>query len=1321
MRRAGKISAWVLGSLLLIVSLLIGAVYVAGNSASGRVAIEQIVYRLTSGQVKLAGLGGAFPSHLTLERLELSDARGVWLTADHIALSWSPLDLARRYIRAGSLTVARLSIDRAPLTSNQKSHAIPHIGIGHFSIDVVALGPALVGTAASFTLSGNGELRALEDASADVVAHRIGGEGDYVLRFRFDAVRMDGTLTVREPAGGPLENLLQFPGLGALSASMTLSGPHRAERVDLKVDGGDLHGRVQGDVNLLQRSADLDYSLEAPSMQPRPTLSWQRLALSGRWHGNLSTPVADGKLEVEKLRIAVDTEVSKLTATLASQAGLLTLSAVADGLVIPGPRPQLLRQDPLKIEASLRLDEPSHLLELAATHRLFSLHARAVTVGQQSASLEARLPDLEALASIVGQDVRGNASVKAQLSGKPGDAHLVLNADLNITGGGAPWIDLLGSRPTLQLTGGLNAAAINVERLQVTGRALNASLSGSASRPPPGATGVSALPTVRARWDASVTDLRTLSPILAGKLNAAGSLGGTWTALAGDAQFASTFSVRGSSGTLAGVMHAHGFPAAPDATLQAHGSLDGAPVTLDTALQHDAGGALRLLVHGADWKSVHADGDVSIGVEKASTHGQLRVKIGQLGDLDRLLGANIQGSVDGSADFKQASNSTHGSFRLDAHDLAVGKFVGNAQLTGEGHPDALELRLAAQLPKLRGSEASLSAAAQMNLDAELVNLSSAVFDYRGQQLHLLKPAQISFDNGVTIKQLEIGAQSAVFRLDGRVSPTLDFNASLSHLEPALVNALEPSLLSEGSIEASAHLEGSPEAPTGRVSVEADGIRLASDSITGLPLLDMRATAQLMGDSATVDGNLRAGTTSMLTVSGTAPLNDAGALSLKMAGKLEVALVNPLLEARGLHASGELAIDATLAGTLSDPQIGGSINLGQGSLRDYGRGVSLSNITAEIVGSEGRLQINSLKATAAPGTLSMTGTIGVLQPGLPVDLKLIATNAQPIASTLVTAKLDADLHITGMARDRIDVAGSVRLNRTDINIPNTLPPNVAVLDVRRRGQKAAVAPDKQLVFGLDVAIHAPQQIIVQGRGIEAELGGDLQLSGTVDAPLVSGGFELQRGSFTIAGNRLNFSEGHVSFNGFGLQNKIDPTLDFTAKAYVTDATVTLRITGLVDAPRFDFSSDTGLPQDDIMARLLFGVSSASQLSALQLAQIGAALATLSGVGGNGSLNPLVKLQKALTLDRLTVVSNTVTTPTGTTNAGTRVEAGRYISKRVYVEAKQSSTGASQVQVDVDLTRHLKLQTRLGDGSAITQGTTPENDPGSSLGLSYQFEY
>jgi translocation and assembly module TamB len=57
----------------------------------------------------------------------------------------------------------------------------------------------------------------------------------------------------------------------------------------------------------------------------------------------------------------------------------------------------------------------------------------------------------------------------------------------------------------------------------------------------------------------------------------------------------------------------------------------------------------------------------------------------------------------------------------------------------------------------------------------------------------------------------------------------------------------------------------------------------------------------------------------------------------------------------------------------------------------------------------------------------------------------------------------------------------------------------------------------------------------------------------------------------------------------------------------------------------------------------------------------------------------------------------------------------------VDLKQNTTGATQVGVDVDLTSKLKLQTRLGTGTATVQGTTPDNDPGSSVGLSYRFEY
>src|SRR6202042_1673671 len=345
------------------------------------------------------------------------------------------------------------------------------------------------------------------------------------------------------------------------------------------------------------------------------------------------------------------------------------------------------------------------------------------------------------------------------------------------------------------------------------------------------------------------------------------------------------------------------------------------------------------------------------------------------------------------------------------------------------------------------------------------------------------------------------------------------------------------------------------------------------------------------------------------------------------------------------------------------------------------------------------------------------TIGLLQPKLPIDLQVTAQNAQPIASDILTANLNADLKVKGTLRERIDVSGTIDLKRTVIGIPNGLPPDVAVLDVRRPGQ-AQPPPDSKLLIALDINLHAPRDLLVQGRGLNAELGGDVHFGGSTENLLASGSFDLVRGTFALASTTLTFSTGRVSFNGTGLKHKIDPTLDFSAQTTAADATATLHITGFADAPQFELSSTPPLPQDEILARLLFG-ESASQLTVLQVAQIGAALATLGGVGGSGP-NPLAKVQKALGLDRLSVGGGSSTGAAGQTS-GAAVEAGRYVSNRVFVGAKQSTTGFTQIEVDVDLSKHLKLQTRLGNGTATTQGTTPENDPGSTVGLMYQFEY
>jgi translocation and assembly module TamB len=955
---------------------------------------------------------------------------------------------------------------------------------------------------------------------------------------------------------------------------------------------------------------------------------------------------------------------------------------------------------------------------------LFSLHASAETAavsgGKRNATAELQLPNLSELAALAGQDVRGSALVKARLRDEGGATHVTLDASAALRAGTEPWSVAVGNSATLQLSGVLTDQAVTVENLKFAGRAVSLAASGNLSISPS---------RLHVRWDMDVSDLSAVSPALAGALKASGTMDGPTNAFAGDAQVTSTLSVRGSrSGTVTAAVKMQGLPSGLSGTVVAQGMLDGAPLQVDVALEHGAASergraaSTRAVVHRADWKSAHVDGDFTVAPVAAQSHGQFRLQIGQLQDLRALLGVNLAGSLTGNILLRPDQGRTHAQMHVDARDVTVGEFAGNASLTAEGATDALAFKVDLQMPNLRGAKAGLSAGGSFNLDARKISLTSALANYHGQDMRLLAPAQIALANGVSVDVVKIGAQTAVLQVEGEMSPVLDLRASVHQLQPSLINVFAPGVLASGTVEAHAQLQGSVASPTGELSLTATDIRMADDAAFGLPPLDLQATAQLTGDIANIDARLVAGTASKLSLTGRAPLAANGALGLKISGTLDVGMINPLLEARGQHAGGALEVDATVAGTAAAPQIGGTVNLTKGSVRDYARGMSLTDITAAFIGSEGTLRIKSLTAAAAPGTVSMTGTVGVLQKGVPVDLSIKAANAQPIASKLITANLDADLRVSGTARARLDIAGSVHLNRTLIGIPNGLPPDVAVLDVRRRGKTGAVVvPETQLVVGMDIAVQAPQEILVQGRGLDAEMGGELHVSGTLDSPAVTGFFDLQRGSFSLASNKLTFTAGRVSFDGAGLKNKIDPTLDFTAQAPVTDVTATLRITGLADAPQFEFTSSPALPQDEIMARLLFGVN-AAQLTGLQLAQVGVALATLSGVGGDGGLNPLVKLQKSLGLDRLTVGAGATTnSAAGPESSGASIAAGRYISKRVYVEAKQTTAGTSQLETDIDLTKHLKLQTRLGNGTASVQGTTPENDPGSSVGLLYQFEY
>jgi translocation and assembly module TamB len=1065
-------------------------------------------------------------------------------------------------------------------------------------------------------------------------------------------------------------------------------------------------------------------------------LKWQKLALDGHWKGAYTDPTADARLDIQGLVLPGGSAIANLHAELNAAAGEMGLTGVVRGLRIPGSEPALLEKDPLKIDASLRIKDPTRPLTVAATHRLFSLNANAVTAGQQNVAFVLKLPSIAPFAALAGETLNGAATVKGRIERRDSDIGFSADADATLDAGGPGWTAMLGNRVGLGLSGALSDTAFKVERLKLAGNKWSLSASGNAERAAPlPANGTPAglaavVKSLDARFTLDLADLKIVASSLAGTLQASGRLGGPATALSSDATLKSTLSVRGSPpGAITAELHARGLPNAPSAGIVASGTLDGSPLDLAVTLARVGRRGMHAKIDRGAWKSAKLEGEWSMASTLADSHGQLHVSVGELGDLDHLLGKEIRGKLEGNAQFIPRGGTTLARFELDAEQLSMSGFSGTVHVSGEGSTDAVAAKLEVQSPDVSGFPATLAADAAVDLEHSDVRVLHAVADYRGQQFHLLAPARMSYAPALRIEEFRLGAQSAVLDIRGELSPDLEVRASLKHVEPKLIDAFFPDAVSEGTIEASARLRGTLSAPKGHVQLVARGVRSAADEAVGLPAIDLNAGAELNGNSAAIDIKLDAGSKPLLSVIGDVPLEPAGVYDLKAEGKMDVANANALLEARGLHASGALAIDANVAGTLSDPRIHGSVTLADGSFRDYVRGINLTHIAAEITGNQGTLQIQSFKASAASGTVSMGGSVGILQPGIPVELTLTADRAQPIASNILTANLNADIHITGKARERLAVAGKVHVNRAVIGIPDSLPPNVAVLDVRRRGQ-VVQAPGKQLVIDLDISINAPREVLVQGRGLDAELGGeDLHIGGTADTPMISGRLGLLRGTFSIGSTQLTFDKtSNVSFDGTGLKKSIDPTLDFTATTYLqssaagvpSGSSVTLRITGYADSPKIELSSNTGQSQDELMALLLFG-QPASQLTALQLAQVSYALATISGIGGSGSSNPLVKLQKTLGLDRLSVSQGTTTTPTGATeNTGAAVQAGRYVTKRIYVEGKQSTTGQSQVEVDVDLTKHLKLQTRLGNGTAV-QGTTPENDPGSSVGLSYQFEY
>ncbi len=1345
-----RIALWTAGVIVLLPAAVLLLVLIVANTAPGRSLIETQVASLTGGMVRLTGLSGRFPDALRLAHLEVHDRNGAYVTLDGVVLDWSPTALFGRVARIDTLTADHLVLSRLPVSAPAAKPAPPSNGgfslpvrvdLLHLAIARADLGAPVAGAAAQLTLSGAGQFQSLDAAQAKLTIDRLDAPGRYHLDGQVNAATIQATLNADEPPSGLISGLARLPALGALALHATIEGPRAAERLDLTLGAGALNADAHGTVDLVGHSAALDVAATAPAMSPRPDISWGGIELAAHVHGPFTGPKATGHAQLRDLK-AGGASIANLTLDASGDRGVLDAHAVLTGLILPPPQPNLFAAAPLDLTVHTQLDQPSLPIHVELKHPLLAADADLHAAGDLTARLHTVIPNLQPFAAIGHADIQGSTEAVATLARHNDISDVTVDGTAHFTGGQAPLPTVLG-HTTFGATARLDGQDITISRAIVDGRAAHLD-----------ATGADLDGKLAFAWHVALSDLAALSPQLAGRLEATGRAETAADGLAVQAD------MKGDVGTpkiprgpIQATIRATGLPGNPAGTVSAQGRLAGSPLQLDADLQRLANGDFHAVLKRAGWKSLAATADMILAKGETVPIGTLTARMTRLADLSALTGQKIEGSVsariatttigrkpDAKIDVQATSlalgpnaishasltghvrdpaTAPEAALTLAADGIAAAGITGQAHATVNGPQTALLLHTDAALT-VQGTPATQTATARLDAPAHLLALTTMDAAYRGETLHLRAPARVTFGAQTAVDRLLLafgpsGAAPATLEIAGRIAPQLALTATLRHVTPALAKPFAPKFTAVGDLSADATLSGTTAAPTGTIHAQALGLSLKNGSFGFLAPATVHATAVLDGHSAHLDARASAGPKLSASLSGTVPLQTGAPLALHVGLINDLSLLNPILGATGQRAAGNLAVNATVTGTQAAPQINGTVTLDHGEIQDYVQGVHIIDIAANLSGAGDSIRIDAFTAKAGPGTFAAGGTIGILAPGLPINLHFTARNARPLTSDLLTATLDADLRVTGQARSQLAAAGHISVRNANINIPNALPPSVAVLHVRRPGDKPppATAPPA-VVTTLAIDVDAPSQIFVRGHGLDSELGGTLTIGGTTAAPQIDGGFEMRRGSISVAGTTLDFSTGKVGFDGTSVTNKIDPTLDFVADSTAGGVTATLTVGGYADAPTIKLSSVPDLPQDEVLAQLLFGTS-VKDLSAIQIAEIASALAELTGVTGSGS-DPLGAVRRGLGLDRLSVGGGS---GSGT---GATVEAGRYVARGVYVGAKQATSGGgTAAEVQIDLTRHLKAKAQLATGGGTVQGATPDNDPGSTIGLSYQFEY
>jgi translocation and assembly module TamB len=325
-----------------------------------------------------------------------------------------------------------------------------------------------------------------------------------------------------------------------------------------------------------------------------------------------------------------------------------------------------------------------------------------------------------------------------------------------------------------------------------------------------------------------------------------------------------------------------------------------------------------------------------------------------------------------------------------------------------------------------------------------------------------------------------------------------------------------------------------------------------------------------------------GSQTNLEASGVVPLSGQP-MDVALKGNMDLAILEKFDQS--FTSSGSIVLDASVRGTLTQPRLGGQVELRNSSFDYAGLPTGIWKANGVVLLNGDSAVIRNLSAEAGGGRIAFTGSAsmhGALRFGVQARATRVRLQVQPGLSVIVSANMDASGTTASSS-----ISGAVTLDQISYAARSDLGSllSLAAPPVQ------AVAPSPALEnMRLDLRVRSSNAVAVQSSLAQnVQLDADIRIRGTMANPGMLGRINITEGKLVFFGSTYTVNSGSISFFN---PIRVEPILDLSLETQAQGVDVALKVTGPIDNMKLTYTSDPPLQFQEIVSLLASGTTPTS---------------------------------------------------------------------------------------------------------------------------------